>query len=210
MHQITICVTGASGSAYFLGLLKFLLQKENFLINLVFSETAFKVLRLETDLNLSSGRLSENKELLINYFRKQVQADFLIAKLNLLSNSNLAACIASGSHKNYQNKGVVVIPCSVGALGRIAGGTSNDLISRATDVSLKEKKNTLLVIRETPLNQIHLKNMLLVSQAGGTIVPAMPAFYHKPKCINQLVDFMVGKILDILEIPNNSFKRWQE
>lgn len=209
MHQITVCVTGASGSIYFVRLVKFLLEQKNFLVHLIFSETALKVLKLETEINLSIDSLTKNKQILLDYFREVTQTDFSSEKINLLDNANLAACVASGSHRNYENKGLVIVPCSVGTLGRIANGTSDDLISRAADVSFKERKKTLFVLRETPLNQIHLQNLLKISQAGGAIIPAMPAFYHQPKNIDQLVDFMVGKILDLLEIENTLFKRWQ-
>jgi 4-hydroxy-3-polyprenylbenzoate decarboxylase len=103
---------------------------------------------------------------------------------------------------------VVICPCSMGTLGRIAAGLSDSLLERVADVALKEKKTLLLVPRETPFNQIHLQNLLRVSQAGGQILPAMPAFYHKPQSIEDLVDFVVGKVLDQLGFAHQLFQRW--
>ena len=115
------------------------------------------------------------------------------------------APIASGS---FQCGGMVVAPCSMGTLGRIAGGISGSLIERAADVMLKERRKLILVPRETPLNAIHLENMLRLSHAGAVILPAMPGFYHCPERVSELVDFIVARILDHLEVPNDLIKRY--
>ena len=189
---ITIAITGASGSIYALRTLEILL-KQGFKINLICSETALKVAKLELNFNF------ESKEVLQKHFGE------FYPNLTLNSASNLAAQVSSGS---FPSQGMIIIPCSMGALGRIACGTSNDLIARSADVCLKERSKLILVVRETPLNSIPLQNMLTVSQAGGIILPAMPAFYHQPQTIDDLVNFVIGKTLDVFGIENNLFERW--
>lgn len=146
---ITIAITGASGSIYALRILEVLLS-QNFFINLICSETAFKVAKLELNFDFAC------KENLKKHFGEFFQ------NLNLCSASNLAAQVSSGS---FPSQGMIIIPCSMGALGRIANGTSNDLIARSADVCLKEKLKLVMVLRETPFNSIHLQNMLTISQA---------------------------------------------
>ena len=104
---------------------------------------------------------------------------------------------------------MVVVPCSTGTLGRIAGGVSDNLITRAADVCLKERRRLILVPRETPLSAIHLENMLRLAQAGAVVLPAMPGFYHRPQSVQDLVDFVVGKVLDRLGVDHALFRRWR-
>lgn len=123
----------------------------------------------------------------------------------VVAHNDLFCSSASGS---AAPDAMVVCPCSMGTLGRIAAGISGNLIERSADVMLKERRPLLLVPRETPLSEIHLENMLRLARAGARIIPAMPAFYHRPECIDDLVDFVVGKILDQMGFDNRLYRRW--
>lgn len=119
---------------------------------------------------------------------------------------NLGASISSGS---FRTLGMVVVPCSMRTLGAIASGSGGDLIARAADVSLKERRPLVLVTRETPLNLIHIRNMETVTLAGATVLPPVPAFYHRPRTIDDLLDQTVGKVLDQFDIEHQLFQRWE-
>jgi 4-hydroxy-3-polyprenylbenzoate decarboxylase len=139
--------------------------------------------------------------------RQQVQEYFASIAVDSLAIDDFWAGAASGS---AAADAMIVVPCSMGTLGRIAAGLSGNLLERAADVMLKERRNLLLVPRETPFNSIHLANLLRLSQAGAVILPAMPGFYHGPETIEDLVDFVVGKILDQLNVQHSLFTRWGE
>jgi polyprenyl P-hydroxybenzoate/phenylacrylic acid decarboxylase-like protein len=119
--------------------------------------------------------------------------------------SDFAAAISSGSFKTM---GMVVIPCSMGSLAGIAGGNTRDLLGRAADVTLKERRRLVLVVRETPFNLIHIRNMEVVTLAGATVLPPVPAFYHAPRTIEDLLRHTAGKVLDQFEIEHELFRRW--
>jgi 4-hydroxy-3-polyprenylbenzoate decarboxylase len=139
--------------------------------------------------------------------RHQVQEYFASIAVDCLAIDDFWAGAASGS---AAADAMIIVPCSMGTLGRVAAGLSGNLLERAADVMLKERRPLLLVPRETPFNNIHLENLLRLSQSGAVILPAMPGFYHGPQTIEDLVDFVVGKILDQLDVQHSLFIRWGE
>lgn len=182
--EIVVGISGASGVAYAVRLLRVLREKDN-IIHLVITDSAAKIIELETDFRL-----------------KEVQglADHVYAS------SDFTAPFASGSHL-YD--GMVVIPCSMGTLSAIACGSSDTLITRAADVCLKEKRKLIIVPRETPLGLVQLRNMVTAAQAGAIVLPACPAFYSRPRSLDDLVDVLVGRVLDLLGVENDLYRRWQ-
>jgi 4-hydroxy-3-polyprenylbenzoate decarboxylase len=198
MQKIVVGITGASGSIYGLRLVEELLRAGNE-VSLLLSSAGRQVLAYETGLQLDTDHVES---------LRQLHEHFAVQEnLKTYAMDDFFAPVASGSNAP---DAVVICPCSMGTLGRIAAGLSDNLLERVADVALKERKKLLLVPRETPLNQIHLRNLLRVSQAGGQILPAMPAFYQKPQSIEELVDFVVGKVLDSLGIAHQLFGRWGE
>lgn len=194
--RIFVALTGASGSIYGLRLVEQLCLNG---IDVTFTASCSgtQVCREETGLDLS-GDLAKATDRL--YTHLEVETG-----LEMVHPEDLFCRAASGS---AAPDAMVVIPCSMGTLARIACGTSGNLIERCADVMLKERRPLLLVPRETPLSAIHLQNMLTLCQAGAQIVPAMPAFYHKPDSVIEMVDFVVGKVLDQLGIEHELFRRW--
>ena len=191
--EITIAITGASGAIYSHRLISLLVaEKSVSRINLVPSKAAIRVMNDELDLQpLSLKNLPEKLA------KKNKQ------KINLISNDNIGASIASGS---YHTDSMVIIPCSMGTLGSIAHGISRDLIQRAADVMLKERRKLILVIRDTPLNLIHLENMRLVTLAGATVFPATPSFNHRPSSLQNVVDQFLFRIMFHLGLnPDKAF-----
>ncbi|WP_062046789.1 UbiX family flavin prenyltransferase [Bacillus sp. JCM 19034] len=191
----TVGITGASGAQYGIRLVQKLLSI-SCKVHLVLTEAAWQVFQLELNLDTS------NREKLLNQLFSENSERLQIHSLN-----DYSAAIASGS---YQHDGMVIIPCSMGTLSSIASASSNNLLERAADVMLKEKRKLIIVPRETPLNEIHLENMLKLSKMGVTILPAMPGFYQQPTDINDLIDFVVGKVLDNLGVDHSLFTRWGE
>ena len=194
--HIFVALTGASGSMYGLRLAEQLCLAG---VQVTFSASCSgtAVCREETGLDLS-GDLDKALQRLYNHLE-------IDSGIRLVHPDDLFCAAASGS---AAPDAMVVSPCSMGTLARIAAGTSGNLIEQSADVMLKERRPLLLVPRETPLSDIHLENMLKLSRAGARIIPAMPAFYGRPESVLDLVDFMVGKIMDQLGIENDLYMRW--
>lgn len=194
-----IGITGASGAPYALRVLRELLALGHD-VHAVVSLAGEKILQLESGLRLGSTLREKEQALSL-----VLETDGLPGALRLFDRDNVAAPMASGS---FPSAGMAIVPCSTGTLGRIASGISSSLIERAADVMLKERRPLVLVPRETPLSEIHLKNMLTLRRAGADILPAMPAFYHRPQTISDLVDMIAGRILDRLGIASDLHPKW--
>ncbi len=192
-----LAITGASGSVYGLRLLQYLLGIGQ-PVELIISRAALAVIREETDLVLGD----DIRSALINYLELNVSA-----KLTLHNLTDYGASVASGS---YRTRGMAVVPCSLGSLGAIANGLTENVIHRAAAVCLKERRPLLICLREMPFGQIQLRNMLTISEAGGIVACASPGFYHRPQTIADQIDFVIGRILDQFDFDNNLFKRWKE
>lgn len=171
-------------------------------MELVISPSGFIILKEELGIECTEADAASR---LIPFLEKKGRP--AKGRLRLIPHNDLAASAASGSSLV---KAMIVCPCSMGTLARIAAGVSGNLIERAADCMLKERRPLVLVPRETPLSTIHLQNMLRLSKAGAVILPAMPAFYHKPSSVEEMVDFVAGKVLDVLGVENNLFKRWKK
>ncbi|CDM64406.1 UbiX family flavin prenyltransferase [Pyrinomonas methylaliphatogenes] len=196
--ELTVAITGASGAIYgYRTLIQLAASGAVERINLILSETALTVIRVElgADLRDANGRRI-NEWLGLPLESKLIQLHRL---------DNLAAPPSSGSHPQA---GMIIAPCSMGTLGAIASGAGTNLIHRAADVTLKEGRTLVLVPREAPYNAIHLENMLKLVRAGARIIPASPAFYHRPQTIEELVDHLVYRILDQFGIPHSQRTRW--
>lgn len=197
IRHFVVAITGASGSVYGLKLVSELLRAGE-RVSLILTSAGRQVLRHETGFDWSADCEEQ---------RQQVQEHFASIAVDCLAIDDFWAGAASGS---ATTDAMIVIPCSMGTAGRIAAGLSGNLLERAADVMLKERRPLLLVPRETPFNTIHLENLLRLSRAGAVILPAMPGFYHGPKTMDDLVDFVVGKVLDQLCIQHSLFARWGE
>lgn len=193
--EISVGISGASGSPYAVRLLQALDQlPEVSKVHLVISTNGFTLLKQEMAISLSEKNFKVTQLLGHN-------SD----KVRFYDNMNFYSPIASGS---YPTAGMIIIPCSTGTLGAIASGASSNLIQRGAEVVLKERKRLVLVIRETPLSSIHLENCLRITNAGGVILPAAPGFYHRPADISELIDFVVGRVLDQFQLDHQIGKRW--
>jgi 4-hydroxy-3-polyprenylbenzoate decarboxylase len=197
VRHFVIAITGASGSVYGLRLISELLRS-GVRVSLILTSAGRQVLRHETGLDWAV----ENKQQ-----RCQVQEYFASIAVDCLAIDDFWAGAASGS---AAVDAMIVIPCSMGTAGRIAAGLSGNLLERAADVMLKERRPLILVPRETPFNTIHLENLLRLSRAGAIVLPAMPGFYHGPETLDDLVAFVVGKVLDQLKVQHTLFARWGE
>ena len=186
---LALAITGASGAPYWMRLLEVLLA-DGREVHLVASPNADTVARAETGMGFDDA------------LEKATAGG---GTLRVFDRTDFNAPMASGSARMA---GLVICPCSTGTLGRIANGTSEDLITRAADVCLKERRKLIVVPRETPLSLLHLRNMVALTEAGGVVLPAMPGFYHQPSGISDLVDFVVQRICDQLGMDVSISERW--
>ncbi len=198
-RPVTLAITGASGAQYGLRLLQCLLAAD-YKVYLLLSSAAEVVIRTETDLDLPEGIAQQQA-----FFEQLYNADE--EQLQLLAKDDWFAPVASGSSSPAA---MVICPASGGTLSAIAHGASNNLIERAADVALKERRQLIVVPRETPYSQIHLENMLKLTQLGAVVLPASPGFYMQPQTINELIDFIVARILDQLGVTQDLLPRWGE
>lgn len=190
-------ITGASGAIYGIRLIDELLAG-SFEVHLVISEAGWRVLKEELQWKASHRKASLQKK-----FGSAIDSGRLI----YYPNGDIGAAIASGS---FRAEGMIIMPCSMGTAASIAHGVSNNLLTRAADVMLKENRRLLLLPRETPLNSIHLENLLKLSRLGVRIVPAMPAFYFMPQSMDEMISFIVGKVLDNVGLEHQLYRRWGE
>jgi 4-hydroxy-3-polyprenylbenzoate decarboxylase len=197
MSIYTIAITGASGATYGMRVLRALITGGHN-VYLTITGDGLHILNDETGLMLKGSETDIQYALEMHFEAKEGQ-------LRYFDEDNLYAPIASGSSPV---DGMVVIPCSMKALSSMAHGFASNLIERAADVTIKEKRKLIIVPRETPLSSIHLRNMLALSEVGCHIIPAMPAFYHHPKKITDMVDFIAGRVLDALGVENDLSPRW--
>ena len=196
MKRLVVGITGASGVIYGVRLLDVLNQLNVYEIHLTISNSGMRALweELEIRVDLDNFKI----ESLLGRRSNQVVYHH---------ESDIAASIASGS---FRTDGMIVAPCSMGTVGSIAAGISRNLIHRAADVCIKEKRKLVLLPRETPLSPIHLENMLKLSQLGVCILPAMPGFYHFPKTVDDQINFVITKALDQFGLDSGLIRRWKE
>jgi 4-hydroxy-3-polyprenylbenzoate decarboxylase len=189
---IVMAITGASGAPYAVRLLEALVQAQQ-RVQLIVSDHGLRLLRTETDIGTVEG------------LRARVGGAAWDANVALFDDNDRGAAPASGSARN---RGMVICPCSMGTISAISQGTSRSLVERAADVALKERRTLILVPRETPYSAIHLENMLRLTRAGAVVLPASPGFYHRPTSIDELVDFVVARVLDHLGVEHTIGRRW--
>jgi 4-hydroxy-3-polyprenylbenzoate decarboxylase len=196
MKSFIAAITGASGSIYGIRLVEELL-KSGILVHLCVSRQSFFIIKTETGIDWTGKTEADTEKKIKRYFSSK--------NIRLYNEQNLAASFSSGS---FLTDGMFVVPCSMKTLSGIANGYANNLIERAADVMLKEGRKLVLAPREMPFSAIHLENMLKLARLGVTIAPPVPGFYQNPKDIKDIVDFVVGKILDSTGVKHNLFKRW--
>ncbi len=189
---IVVAITGASGAPYAVRLLEQLLAAERE-VWLIVSSHGLRLLRTEMEIDS------------VDALRNRVGVDAWRRLVKVYDDADRGAAPASGSARNA---GMVICPCSMGTLSAISVGASRSLVERSADVMLKERRKLVLVPRETPLSAIHLQNMLRLSRAGAVILPAAPGFYNKPQSVQELVDFIVARVLDQLGVEHALSRRW--
>lgn len=195
MKRYILAISGASGSIIGIRVLENLVKVSE--VHLIISSNSFSIIKEETGLNWFSKKEREIEKRIKKYLNTE--------RIYYYNESNLAAPIASGS---FLTSGMLIVPCSMKTLSGIANGYANNLTERAADVTIKEGRPLLLSPREMPFSAIHLENMLKLARLGVKIAPPIPAFYHKPQNIDDIIDFIVGKILDSFDIEHELFRRW--
>ena len=196
MKRLIVGITGASAGVYGVRLLQVLTEQQDIEIHLTISSSGARALSEELQLEVN-----------LNNFKLESLIGVSSPRVIYHHESDIAAPIASGS---FRTEGMVVVSCSMGSVASIAGGMSRNLIQRAADVCIKENRKLVIVPRETPLSPIHLENMLKLSRLGVCVLPAMPGFYHYPKDVDDLLNFVVTKILDQFGIDTGLIQRWKE
>lgn len=196
MGTYTLAITGASGSVYGLRLLECLLR-DGHDVTLVATVMGRRVMAHETGFELPPEAA---REAVLSRFGLSDDAG-----LRVVAPDAMFDAVCSGSHRT---DGMVVAPCSMGFAAKVAAGIADDLPSRAAGVCLKERRPLVLVARETPLSLIHLRNLTALAEAGAVILPAMPGFYHRPETVDDLVDHVAGKVLDVMGMEHALFRRW--
>ena len=196
LKRLIVGITGASAGVYGVRLLQVLTEQQDIEIHLTISSSGARALSEELQLQVD-----------LDNFKLESLIGVSSPRVIYHHESDIAAPIASGS---FRTEGMVVVPCSMGSVASIAGGMSRNLIQRAADVCIKENRKLVIVPRETPLSPIHLENMLKLSRLGVCVLPAMPGFYHYPKDVDDLLNFVVTKILDQFGIDAKLIQRWKE
>jgi 4-hydroxy-3-polyprenylbenzoate decarboxylase len=198
VKRYILAITGASGSIFGIRVLENLLKKSE--VHLVISSQSFSILKHETGIDVTDRSDAGDAGV-----EKKIRGHFNTKRVYYHNEHNLAAPLSSGS---FRTDGMLVVPCSMKTLSGIANGYANNLTERAADVILKEGRPLLISPREMPFSAIHLDNMLKLARLGVTIAPPVPAFYHKPKDLDDMIDFVTGKILDVFHVDHDLFKRW--
>ena len=196
MERLIVGITGASAGIYAVRLLQVLTQQPDIEVHLTISSSGARA-------------LSEELQIAVDLNNFQLESLIGVSSRDIVYHheSDIGAAIASGS---FRTQGMIVVPCSMGSIAAIAAGISRNLIQRAADVCIKEKRKLVVVPRETPLSPIHLENMLKLSRMGVCVLPAMPGFYHLPKSVDDLLNFVITKILDQFGIDAGLIQRWKE
>lgn len=195
-RRIGLSITGASGSIYGLRVLEELLAHDELETFLTISPSAQKVLKVEHGISVD-----------LKNFEPKALGIPNASRVTYFSHEDVAAPMASGS---FRLSALAIVPCSMGCVGAIAHGISDDLIQRSADVMIKERRRLVIVPRETPLSPVHLENLLTLSKLGVVVLPASPGFYGKPKRVEDLVDFVAARVLDHLEVEHDLGPRWGE
>lgn len=197
--RVAVALTGASGVQYGLRLIELLIAAD-VQVFVMISKAAHIVLSLETDFKLPAQAAAQEQTLTKAFQAKNGQ-------LKVFAKEQWLSPVASGSSAPSS---MVIVPCSTGCLSAVATGASNNLIERAADVALKERRQLILVPREAPYSEIHLEHMLKLTRMGAIVMPASPGFYHKPVTVNDMIDFIVARLLDHLGIEQSMIEKWGE